>query len=136
MKNIRLVIADNHQIMREAWRHVLGNDSRLEVLAACESHDEVIKYCHSLQPDIILLNISLNFRKDIATVEYILKKYPAIKVIGISMDTRLLAVRALFEAGAQGFVTKSSSKEEMIKAIISVMRGNTYLCEEVGSSFK
>jgi DNA-binding NarL/FixJ family response regulator len=61
----------------------------------------------------------------------ILRRNPAIKIIGVSVSNQVTYARNMLQAGAKGYVTKNSSREEMIHAIISVYEGHTYICEEI-----
>lgn len=131
MEKIRLLLVESHKLMRQAWLHVLSNDDNVKVVADCASHDDAMFLCHTVKPDVVLFNIGMNLNLDFAAMEYILQEFPAIKLIGMSMNSRPVLAQSVLDAGAHGFVTKSSSREELVRAITEVCHGHIYICSEV-----
>lgn len=131
MEKVRLLIFENHHLMREAWMYALKCDQRVEVVGGCATHHEALDFCHTHYPDVILFSIGMNLQNDFATINHIINEFPATRVIGMSINSRPILAQKILEAGVHGFVTKSSSKEEMVKAILEVHSGNSYICHEV-----
>ncbi|MFN8289269.1 MAG: response regulator transcription factor [Chitinophagaceae bacterium] len=131
MKKVRLIILESHHLMREAWMYALKNDERVEVAGGCTTHDEALFLCDTERPDVLLFSIGMNLQNDFATIYQILRDFPGIKVIGMSINSRPMLAQKVMETGVHGFVTKSSSMEEMVKAILEVSEGNLYVCHEV-----
>lgn len=128
---IRIILTDDHQLVRETWKLIIETDPLLKVIAECSSGAEAIDAAISLNPDIILMDINMDPMNGFdATIE-ILKTNPLAKIIGLSVNNQVSYARNMLDAGAKGYVTKNSSREEMIVAIKAVYEGNMYICEEI-----
>ena len=128
---IKVIIADDHKLVREAWNLLLSRDKRLSIIAICENGFQVIEACKTLSPDVVLMDINMEPISGIEATRAIREFTDDIRVIGISVHTDLPYVNALMQAGANGYVTKNSSGEEMVKAIMLVMDGKQYFCKEI-----
>lgn len=128
---IKVIIADDHKLVREAWNLLLSRDKRLSIIAICENGSQVIEACRSLSPDVVLMDINMEPVSGIEATRAIRAFTDDIRIIGISVHTDLPYVSALMHAGANGYVTKNSSGEEMVKAIMLVMDGKQYFCKEI-----
>jgi two-component system invasion response regulator UvrY len=128
---IRLVIVDDHQMVRETWRLILEQDDRIHVIGECSSGAEAIEIASELLPDVMLMDINMFPVNGFEATRKIIKAQPAIKIIGVSVNDQLGYARNMFQLGAKGFVTKNTSREEMIEAICEVYKGKTYLCREL-----
>jgi two-component system invasion response regulator UvrY len=128
---IKVVIADDHRLVREAWNLLLSRDKRLSIVAICESGYQVIEACKNLHPQVVLMDINMEPISGIDATKTIREFSDDIKIIGISVHTDLPYINALMQAGANGYVTKNSSGEEMIRAILLVMDGQQYYCKEI-----
>jgi two-component system invasion response regulator UvrY len=128
---IKVIIADDHKLVREAWNLLLSRDKRLSIIAICENGSQAIEACRTLSPDVVLMDINMEPISGIEATRSIREFTEAIRIIGISVHTDLPYVNALMNAGANGYVTKNSSGEEMVKAILLVMDGKQYFCKEI-----
>lgn len=128
---ITVVIADDHRLVREAWKQVLGRDKRLSVTAICENGFRAVETCRNLRPDVVLMDINMDPMNGIEASKAIREFSQDIKIIGISVHTDLSYIHALIQAGGNGYVTKNSSGEEMIEAITTVVKGQPYYCREI-----
>lgn len=128
---IKVIIADDHKLVREAWNLLLSRDKRLSIIAICENGSQAIEACRTLSPDVVLMDINMEPISGIEATKAIREFTNNIRVIGISVHTDLPYVNALMSAGANGYVTKNSSGEEMVKAILLVMDGKQYFCKEI-----
>lgn len=128
---IRIIIADDHKLVREAWSMLLRRDKRLDVVAICENGMDVTDYISKHQADVILMDINMEPVNGIEATRAIRKFNPLVKIIGISVHTDLPYVKALMDAGANGYVTKNSPGSEMIHAIFEVLEGNVFYCKEI-----
>ena len=129
--NIKVVIADDHKLVRDAWSLLLSRDKRLSIIAICESGFQVIEACKKLKPEVVLMDINMEPISGIEATRSIREFSNDIRIIGISVHADLPYVNALMQAGANGYVTKNSSGEEMIRAIMLVMEGQQYFCKEI-----
>lgn len=128
---VNVVIADDHDLVREAWALLLGRDPRLRIVDTCENGEQVITICKEKNPDVVLMDINMEPVNGIDATKAIREFSDEIKIIGISVHTDLPYLNALMQAGANGYVTKNSPGEEMIRAILLVTKGERYLCKEV-----
>lgn len=128
---IKVVIVDDHRLVREAWKRVLDRDTRLSVEAICENGFVAVEACKDIQPDVVLMDINMDPMNGIEATKAIREFSDDIKIIGISVHTDLAYVKALMQAGGNGYVTKNSSGDEMIDAILLVTEGQQYYCREI-----
>jgi len=131
MDAIRIIIADDHAQVRKTWKMLLQTDKLINVIAECSSGDEVIQSARELNPDVILMDINMAPTNGFEATKEILSSHPQIKIIGVSINNQPAYARHMLELGAKGYVTKNSSKEEMLLAINEALNGNNYICKEV-----
>ena len=131
MQKVSILIADDHKLIRETWSYILNNDSRFEVVAECGDSEQAVEVARTKRPQIILMDINMTPISGFEATEKIRKVSPASKIIGVSMHSQPAYAKKMLQMGAKGYVTKNSSKEEMIKAILEVNSGNKYICEEI-----
>lgn len=130
-RKIRIVIVDDHQMIRETWRFLLGRDERLEVIGECASGAEAIEAAMLHNPDVMLMDINMAPVNGFEATRKIVRKHPGIHIIGVSVNDQPGYARNMISLGAKGYVTKNSSFQEMVHAILQVTQGNTYICKEV-----
>lgn len=131
MKQISIILVDDHKLIRDSWAFVLNSDTRFSVIGEAGNGAEAIEIVKKLQPDIVLMDINMTPVKGFEATQEVLRFSPGTKVIAVSMHTTPTYAKRMMQLGAMGYVTKNSSKDEMIKAIIEVSNGNKYICEEV-----
>ncbi|MBC8034524.1 MAG: response regulator transcription factor [Chitinophagaceae bacterium] len=130
---IDIIIADDHPRVREAWRFILDMQNGMAVVALCGSGQEVLDRCHKSLPDLVLMDINMSPLSGFETTRLLLKNFPTLKIIGISIHAEPSYAQQMLRIGGKGFITKSSSAEEMVAGISEAMAGNTYICREVRS---
>lgn len=130
-ETIRVIIVDDHQMVRETWKMILQNCDGIEVITECSSGAEAISFAATLNPDVMLMDINMSPVNGFEATRKILKTSPHIKIIGVSVNNQPGYAKNMMQLGAKGYVTKNSSKDEMIKAIHEVMKGKTFICKEV-----
>lgn len=131
MEKINVLIADDHKLIRETWSYILSSDARFQVIAECGDSEQAVEMARQKRPHIVLMDINMTPISGFDATERIRKVSPASKIIGVSMHSQPAYAKKMLQIGAKGYVTKNSSKEEMIKAIIEVNNGNKYICEEI-----
>jgi DNA-binding NarL/FixJ family response regulator len=128
---ITILIADDHKLIRETWAFILNRDARFKVTGSCSNSEEVVRMSEEKQPDIVLMDINMTPFSGIEATRRIRELSPQSKIIGVTMHTQPAYAKKMLQYGASGYVTKNSSKEEMINAILEVSKGNKYVCEEI-----
>ncbi len=131
MEKISIMIADDHRLIRETWAYILDRDERFEVIAACGDTEEAIELAKEKRPNIVLMDINMPTTSGFEATQRIRKISPSSRIIGVSMHSQPAYAKKMLQMGALGYVTKNSSKEEMITAILQVHDGNKYICEEI-----
>lgn len=130
-ERIRLVIVDDHTLMRETWKMVLQRDPRIDVIGECASGEEAISFAEATPPDVMLMDINMSPVNGFEATRKIAKSCPTVKIIGLSINNLPTYAKNMMHLGAKGYVTKNSSSNEMIEAIVTVHGGGTYICKEV-----
>lgn len=131
MSKINILIADDHKLIRETWSYILNSDIRFQVIAECGDAQEAVELAKTKRPHVVLMDINMTPFSGLEATQRIRKISPGSKVIGVSMHSQPAYAKKMLQMGARGYVTKNSSKEEMIKAILEVNHGNKYICEEI-----
>lgn len=131
MEKINVLIADDHKLIRETWSYILNSDSRFQVIAECGDSEQAVEVTKQKRPHIVLMDINILPISGFEATERIKKVSPNTKVIGVSMHSQPAYAKKMLQIGAKGYVTKNSSKEEMIRAILEVNEGSKYICEEI-----
>ena len=130
-EKIRVMIVDDHEMVRETWKLLLHNHAGIDVVSECASGQEAISMAPSLLPDVILMDINMAPVNGFEATRKILIECPRIRIIGVSVNDQPTYAKNMMQLGARGYVTKNSSREEMVTAILEVMKGNNYVCREV-----
>ena len=133
MKPITILVADDHKLVREAWSFILNNDDRFKGIAECPNAESAIMQVKDLRPDVVIMDINMPGMNGIEAIPFIRKFSPISKILGVSCYTFPDIARKMIIAGASGYLTKNSSRDEMFHAIIEVMAGKKYLCKEIKS---
>jgi DNA-binding NarL/FixJ family response regulator len=128
---IRIILVDNHQLVRESWKILLENNPRFEVIADCDNGHSAIEHARKLSPDIMLIDINMSPFNGFAVTEQIIEKIPSVRIIGISVSNQTKYATDMMKLGARGYLTKTSPLEEIIHGILEVHRGELYICKEI-----
>jgi two-component system invasion response regulator UvrY len=128
---IRVIIVDDHDLVRQTWKMLLHEQNSINIIKECSSGSEAINDAPAFSPHVILMDINMTPVNGFEATRKILKASPHIKIIGVSVNNQPSYARNLMQLGAKGYVTKNSPREEMVKAIHEVAQGKTYICREV-----
>lgn len=131
MEKVTILLVDDHKLIRDSWSFILNSDPRFTVIGETSSGEEAIQIAAEKKPEIILMDVNMSPVNGFDATKQIQKISPESKVIAVSMHTMPAYAKRMLQLGAMGYVTKNSSKEEMIAAIIEVSEGKKYICEEV-----
>ena len=125
--SIRLMLVDDHKMLREALRTILERAGDIVVVAEAEDGAAALERARALAPDVVVMDIGLVGMNGIETTRRMLAENPAIKVLGLSAIGDRRTVTRMLEAGATGYVAKSAGSEELLHGIRAVAQGETYL---------
>ena len=128
---IRVMIVDDHGIVRTGLRNILDDVSGMQVIAEACTGEEAIELARRVKPDIVLMDISMPGISGLEATRRITISFPAIRVIALTVHEEMPFPTTLLEAGASGYITKGSDVTEVINAISSVHGGQQYLTRDV-----
>jgi len=128
---MRVLIADDHGIVREGLKALIEKRDDLEVVGEAEDGRLAVDLARQLRPDMIIMDISMPSLNGVDATKAILQNNPKAKVIALSMHTDKHIVKGILDAGACGYVLKSNLFEEVVRAIEAVAAGQHYLSPRV-----
>jgi len=131
VRNIRVMLADDHRIMREALRSVLEQEPDIEVVAEAKDGIEALRLTDESAPDLIVMDIGMPGLDGIEVTRRVCKAHPAVKVVALSTYSDRRIAQQMLEAGASGYVIKSAGGDELLRAVRAAMRDELYLCPEI-----
>lgn len=131
MDKITILLVDDHKLIRESWSFILNSDPRFQVIGETSNADEAVGIAKDKKPKIVLMDINMSPVNGFEATKLVRKFSPGSKIIGISMHSMPAYARRMLQMGAMGYVTKNSSKDELLSAIMEVNSGKKYVCDEV-----
>ena len=127
----RIVIADDHRIVRQGLRSLVEQENDLEVVGMAANGRQALQMTRRLKPDVVIMDISMPDLNGIDATSQIVKEVSGVKVIALSMHSEKQLIDGMLRAGAAGYLLKESAFEELIKAIRIVCAGKKYLSPDV-----
>ena len=128
---IKVLIADDHQIVREGLRSMLEKEPGIKVVGEAEEGRTTLRLARELTPDVIIMDVAMPDLNGIEATRQIVAEFPAIKVIALSMHDDRRFVLHMIKAGAKGYLLKDSAFKDLAKAIRVVVANKTYLSSEI-----
>ena len=133
-KKIRVLLADDHTILRKGLRMVLDSQPDMEVVGEAKTGREAISEARKLRPDIVVMDVSMPELNGIEGTRQICDELTSTKVIGLSMHKDAVYVREILRAGARGYLLKDSDDDDLLKAIRAVHRGEAFLSPAISDA--
>ena len=127
MSMIRVLIADDHKMVREGLRRILEFDGEIQVIDEADNGEECIKKIRSSKPDIVLLDINMPVMNGIEALQEIRKKKLKTKVIILTVHNEIEYLLRAVDIGIDGYVLKDSDAHELIRAVTSVYEGDKFI---------
>ncbi|MDI3298532.1 MAG: response regulator transcription factor [Bacillota bacterium] len=127
MKPIRVLLVDDHTILREGIRSLLEEQEDIEVVGEAGDGVEAVELTDRLLPDVVLMDIGLPRMNGVDATQAILRRHPEVRVLVLTMHDNEEYVRTIMQAGASGYVLKRSAARELVSAIRAVNEGHTVL---------
>jgi DNA-binding NarL/FixJ family response regulator len=128
MKKIRVLLVDDHAILREGIKALLEKQDDIEVVAEAADGREAIPKAVQFRPDVVVLDISMPTMDGLESTRQMKRENPDIKVLVLTMHDNEEYFFQLLRAGASGYVTKKSVSRELVSAIEAVYRGESFFC--------
>jgi DNA-binding NarL/FixJ family response regulator len=130
---IKIFIVDDHYMVVEGMRSLLALEKNIEWLGHAMNASSCMAFIRNQQPDVLLLDINLPDKSGIDLCKEIKEKYPEIQILGLSSFNQQSYIQKMMINGASGYLLKNATKEEIVKAIESVVRGDVFLSNEVSA---
>jgi two-component system response regulator NreC len=130
---IKIIVADDHRIVRNGLRILLNSEPDIEVIAEAENGRKTIQLTRELSPDVVVMDITMPDLNGIEATRQILAEFPQVKIIALSMHNHEQFVTGMFMAGASGYLLKDCSVDELAAAIRAAAKGEVYLSPGVAN---
>ena len=124
---IKIILADDHQIVRHGLRSLLAAEPDMEVVGEADNGRAVVRLVQEKSPQVVIMDISMPDLNGIEATRQIIGESPGIKIIALSMHSDSLFVLNMFKAGASGYLLKDCALEELVKAVRTVLSRKVYL---------
>jgi DNA-binding NarL/FixJ family response regulator len=132
---IRVLLVDDHQVVRQGLRGLLADDPRFEIVGEAANGSEGVALARTTKPDVVLMDVTMPMMDGIEATRLIKAESPNVKVVALSVRVDKPTLDSMLMAGASGFLSKDCQKDELTHAISSVASGNSYLSPEVARVF-
>jgi DNA-binding NarL/FixJ family response regulator len=129
----RIVLADDHTIMREGLKALLAEAPGLEVVGEADNGRAAAQLARRLSPDVVIMDVAMPDMNGIEATRRIRSEVPQVKVIGLSLHAERRPVTRMLGAGASGYLLKGGAFQELVSAIHAVMAGQTYLSPAIAA---
>jgi DNA-binding NarL/FixJ family response regulator len=131
---IRVLLADDHTLMREGLRALLATAPDISVIGEARTGREAVSAVQQLAPDVIVMDIAMPDLNGIEAARLIHARYPEMRIVMLSMHSTAEHVYRALEAGASGYLLKETAADEVITATRAVYAGRQYLCTALAGS--
>jgi len=134
LPRIRILIADDHAILRSGLRMLINTQDDMEVVGEAVDGEDAIRRVAELDPDIVLLDLSMPGMGGIRALEFIRERFPRTRVLVLTMHDEYAYVRSVLAAGGAGFVVKLAADAELLSAVRTVSQGRSYMHVSLAST--
>ena len=131
--HIRIVIADDHAVVRRGLRQVLDTEEDLEVVAEAPSLTDARRYVRGHHPDVLVLDLNLPEGLSLDAIPDLRTEFPATQIVVLTMQNEPAYARRALSAGAVGYVLKEAAESELVEAVRRAAAGDTYLNPRLGA---
>lgn len=127
MNKLRILLADDHETVRTGLRVILNAQADMEVVGEAADGQAVIEKTQELQPDVVLMDVSMPRLNGLQATKTLRERAPAVKVLTVTRHGDVAYLHQLLQAGASGYVLKQSRAAEVLQAIRAIASGGTYI---------
>lgn len=127
MNKLRILLAEDHETIRDGLKLLINSQSDMEVVGEADNGRAALHLAEQLLPDVVVMDISMPELNGLQATKKLKEKYPRVKVLILTRHADPVYLQELLQAGASGYVLKQSKSEELIRAILAVAAGQTYL---------
>jgi two-component system response regulator NreC len=133
MEPIRVLLAEDHTIVRKGLLSILADQLDVEVVGEAENGREALRLTEQLHPDVVVMDIAMPLLNGLEATRQIKRYHPAVKIIVLTMHTDEEYVCRLLQAGASGYVVKQAAPAELLLAVHAALRGDLFLSPAITS---
>lgn len=126
-KKIRVLLVDDHAVLRDGLKLLINRQSDMEVVGEAGDGDEALRKVRQLDPDVVVMDLSMPGSNGVEATGAIRRSYPAVKVLVLTVHEGGVYLQPALRAGASGYVVKRAAADEVVGAIQIVMKGGTYI---------
>jgi DNA-binding NarL/FixJ family response regulator len=130
----RLLLADDHVMLRQALRGILEREPDIEVVAEASNGADALRLAKELTPDVIVMDISMSGVDGINATRRLVASDAGVKVLALSTHAERHFIMQMLRAGVRGYVVKTAGITELLKAVRAISQGQTYLCQEAAKA--
>jgi DNA-binding NarL/FixJ family response regulator len=131
---IRILLADDHEIVREGFRAAVDREDDMVVVAEADDGEETVRLTDEHDPDVVVVDIGMPVLNGIEATRRIRREHPEVRVIALSVHDESQYVTEMLKAGARGYLVKTCAMGELVGAIRAVYAGETYLSSKVAGA--
>jgi DNA-binding NarL/FixJ family response regulator len=134
MKRIRIMLVDDHAVVRQGFKMILSAQNDMEIVGEAGNGREAVEQAEQLRPDIVVMDVAMPELNGIEATRRLAASMPHTRVIALSMHKDSVYVREILRAGARGYLLKDSGAGDLVSAIRAVASGESYLSPAVSNA--
>jgi two-component system, NarL family, response regulator NreC len=134
MKTIRILLADDHAVVRQGFKMILSAQPDMEIVGEAGNGREAVELVEQLKPDVVVMDVAMPELNGIEATRRVAASVPHTRVIALSMHKDSVYVREVLRAGARGYLLKDSDAGDLVSAVRAVARGEGYLSPAVSNA--
>jgi DNA-binding NarL/FixJ family response regulator len=134
MKRIRILLADDHAVVRQGFKMILAAQPDMEIVGEAGNGREAVELAEKLHPDILVMDVAMPELNGIEATRRVVSSLPHSRVVALSMHKDSVYVREILRAGARGYLLKDSVADDLVAAIRAVASGEGYLSPGVSNA--
>lgn len=131
MNQIRILLADDHGVVRQGFRAILGQQADMVIVGEAGNGREVMALAEDTKPDVIVMDVAMPELNGIEATRRLASSLPATRVLALSMHKDSVYVREMLKAGAKGYLLKDSVEHDLLEAVRAIARGGEYISPAV-----
>lgn len=128
---IRVVLVDDHELMRQGLRSILDREEQVEVIGEAASGREAVELARRLSPDVVVMDVAMKDMNGIEATRQVRAECPGVRVLALSSHSDSRYVSSILQAGACGYVLKANAYDDLRRALEAARQGKSYLCADV-----
>src|SRR5580704_17989910 len=134
MKRIRILLADDHAVVRQGFKMILGEQPDMEIVGEAGNGREALQLAESLKPDLVVMDVAMPELNGIEATRRMIDVAPHARVLALSMHKDSVYVREILRAGARGYLLKDSIDTDLVSAVRAVAKGDGYISPGVSEA--